>query len=107
MAKKCDRCGNFYEEKNRPILNVLNDAYTHPYIVAVDLCPKCVKELKGRKNKMETRTKKIQKEYFWDILNNNKRFEISRNDCDFQVGDIVKLVWYDGDNEKSFFRKRE
>ena len=54
-----------------------------------------------------THIKKIQKEYFWDILNNNKRFEIRKNDCDYQVGDIVKLVLYDGDNGKSFFRKRE
>lgn len=41
-------------------------------------------------------TKKIQSKYFFDILLNNKRFEIRKNDCNYQVGDKVKLVRYDG-----------
>jgi len=48
---------------------------------------------------MKTHVKKIQKEYFCGILNNNKRFEIRKNDCNYQVGDIVKLVLYDGDKQ--------
>lgn len=30
---------------------------------------------------MINHVKKIQSKYFWDILNNNKRFEIRKNDC--------------------------
>lgn len=40
--------------------------------------------------------KKIQNKYFWDILINNKRFEIRKNDCNYKVGDRVKLVLHDG-----------
>lgn len=48
---------------------------------------------------MINHVKKIQSEYFWDILNNNKRFEIRKNDCNYQVGDIVKLVEYNSDKQ--------
>lgn len=41
--------------------------------------------------------KKIQAKYFFDIIFNNKNFEIRKNDCNYQVGDNVKLVMYDGD----------
>ena len=44
-------------------------------------------------------TKKIQEKYFFDILVNNKRFEIRKNDCNYKIGDRVKLVLYKG-NEK-------
>ena len=44
-------------------------------------------------------TKKIQEKYFFDILLNNKRFEIRKNDCNYKIGDRVKLVLYKG-NEK-------
>ena len=43
--------------------------------------------------------KKIQEKYFFDILLNNKRFEIRKNDCNYKIGDRVKLVLYKG-NEK-------
>ena len=42
-------------------------------------------------------TKKIQHKYFEDILKNGKKFEIRKNDCDYQVGDFVILVEYDGE----------
>lgn len=42
-------------------------------------------------------TKKIQHKYFEDILENGKKFEIRKNDCDYQVGDFVLLVEYDGE----------
>ena len=42
-------------------------------------------------------TKKIQHKYFEDILKNGKKFEIRKNDCDYQVGDFVFLVEYDGE----------
>lgn len=48
---------------------------------------------------MINHVKKIQSKYFWDILNNNKRFEIRKNDCNYQVGDIVKLVEYNSDKQ--------
>ena len=41
--------------------------------------------------------KKIQHKYFEDILRRKKRFEIRENDCDYQVGDFVILVEYDGE----------
>lgn len=41
--------------------------------------------------------KKIQSVYFWDIIKNNKRFEIRKNDCNYQVGDRVKLLLYNGE----------
>lgn len=40
--------------------------------------------------------KKIQPEYFYDILLHNKRFELRKNDCNYQVGDRVKLVLFCG-----------
>ena len=43
--------------------------------------------------------KKIQEKYFFDILLNNKRFEIRKNDCNYKVGDRVKLVLYKGDEK--------
>lgn len=49
---------------------------------------------------MKTHIKKIQSKYFWDIVNQKKKFEIRKNDCDYQVGDIVKLVEY-RDNEET------
>lgn len=42
-------------------------------------------------------TKKIQHKFFEDILKNGKKFEIRKNDCDYQVGDFVFLVEYDGE----------
>lgn len=41
--------------------------------------------------------KKIQHKYFEDILKNGKKFEIRKNDCDYQVGDFVILAEYDGE----------
>lgn len=34
---------------------------------------------------------KIEKQYYDDILHNEKRFEIRRNDRGFKVGDILEL----------------
>ena len=42
-------------------------------------------------------TKKIQHKYFEDIFKNGKKFEIRKNDCDYQVGDFVILAEYDGE----------
>jgi carboxypeptidase C (cathepsin A) len=39
------------------------------------------------------------KRYEYISLNNNKRFEIRKNDCNYQVGDIVKLVEYNSDKQ--------
>lgn len=39
--------------------------------------------------------KKILPEYFYDILLHNKRFEIRKNDCDYKVGDKVKLILFE------------
>ena len=40
---------------------------------------------------------KIAPQYFREIANGNKPFEVRRNDRDYQVGDILKLREYDGD----------
>ena len=45
--------------------------------------------------------KKIQEKYFYDILFNNKNFEIRKNDCNYQVGDKVKLMLYVDDKPTS------
>lgn len=50
-AKKCDRCGTFYEEKVTPDLSIKR--YVHPqYETRYDLCDKCTASLelflKGR-----------------------------------------------------------
>ena len=34
---------------------------------------------------------KIKKQYYNDILNNNKRFEVRRNDRGYQVGDSIQM----------------
>ncbi len=42
-AKKCDRCGKYYDENNRKMwLYNGNPNYTNP----LDLCEKCVTDLK-------------------------------------------------------------
>lgn len=48
----------------------------------------------------KTIEKKIQPKYFIDILVYKKRFEIRKNDCDYQVGDFVKLLEYDATTKK-------
>ena len=40
---------------------------------------------------------KIAPQYFREIANGNKPFEVRRNDREYQVGDILKLREYDGD----------
>ena len=47
----------------------------------------------------KTHIKKIHPMYFYDILFHGKRFEIRKNDCDYQVGDKVKLVLYNGNTQ--------
>lgn len=49
--------------------------------------------------------KKILPEYFYDILLNNKRFEIRKNDCDYKVGDKIKLILFENNqiNPNNYF----
>lgn len=45
-AKKCDRCGAFYEQKATDGMykyKVIKDGY--PYSAVIDLCPNCTDEL--------------------------------------------------------------
>ncbi|EAK9780846.1 ASCH/PUA domain-containing protein [Listeria monocytogenes] len=46
----------------------------------------------------KTHELKILSEYFWDIAEGRKTFEIRKNDRDFQVGDtLILLEWDDMD----------
>ena len=49
--------------------------------------------------------KKILPEYFYDILLHNKRFEIRKNDCDYKVGDKIKLILFENNqtNPDNYF----
>ena len=49
--------------------------------------------------------KKILPKYFYDILLHNKRFEIRKNDCDYKVGDKVKLILFENNqtNPNNYF----
>lgn len=38
---------------------------------------------------------KILPEFFGDVVSNRKRFEIRRNDRDFRVGDVLRLLEWD------------
>ena len=37
---------------------------------------------------------KTLKEYFWDVWNDKKSFEVRFNDRDYKVGDVLNLKWY-------------
>lgn len=41
---------------------------------------------------------KILPEYFEEVVHGNKRFELRRFDRDYQIGDIVWLEEFDGEN---------
>lgn len=43
-AKKCDRCGAFYDEIINPNLRI--EEHNYPFVNYIDLCPQCVEELK-------------------------------------------------------------
>ena len=44
----------------------------------------------------EVKELKIRQEYFESVLSRDKRFEIRKNDRNFQVGDILVLREYEG-----------
>ena len=48
-AKKCDRCGAFYDIKENPILSIERTGtpyINNKYSKYIDLCPQCLEELK-------------------------------------------------------------
>lgn len=46
---------------------------------------------------------KIKAEYAYDVMVENKRFELRKNDRDFQVGDLVKFkVFFDSKHIDDF-----
>ena len=48
---------------------------------------------------------KILPEFFTAIIFGKKKFEIRKNDRDFRVGDVLKLMEYDGKNYTGNFIK--
>ena len=49
---------------------------------------------------MELHKLKIKKEYYDEVVKGNKKFEIRKNDRDFQVNDLVKFI--DADTLKEY-----
>lgn len=49
-------------------------------------------------NKPQNHELKTLPSYFEDILNGNKTFEWRLNDRDYQVGDYLTLIEFDGDS---------
>lgn len=45
----------------------------------------------------KTHELKILSEYYWDIIEGRKTFEIRKNDRDFKVGDVLILREWNGD----------
>ena len=46
---------------------------------------------------MKTHDLKIEKKYFNDVIAERKKFEVRKNDRDYQVNDILSLNEYDKD----------
>jgi len=46
---------------------------------------------------MEIHNLKIQTEYFEVVKNGTKKFELRKDDRNYQVGDLITLREYDGD----------
>lgn len=49
---------------------------------------------------MKIHNKKLIQPYFDDVWNGRKTFEIRKNDCDYQVGDIIILREFDKKTNK-------
>lgn len=49
---------------------------------------------------MKTHDKKLMQPYFDAVLNESKTFEIRKNDCDYQVGDLLILHEFDKKTDK-------
>ncbi|ASQ48732.1 hypothetical protein BCB68_07215 [Leptotrichia sp. oral taxon 498] len=48
---------------------------------------------------MKTHDLKIEKKYFNDVIAERKKFEVRKNDRDYQVNDILSLNEYDKDKQ--------
>jgi hypothetical protein len=48
---------------------------------------------------MKTHDLKIERKYFDDVITERKRFEVRKNDRDYQVNDILSLNEYDKDKQ--------
>ena len=43
---------------------------------------------------------KILPDYFWEVINNRKTFEIRKNDKNFKINELIKLREYENENDK-------
>ena len=48
---------------------------------------------------MKTHDLKIEKKYFNDVIAERKKFEVRKNDRNYQVNDILSLNEYDKDKQ--------
>lgn len=56
---------------------------------------------KKRKKKMTNHNLKIRSEYYQDVMEEKKTFELRKNDRDYKVGDTIKLWEIDENGEKT------
>lgn len=54
---------------------------------------------------MEIHQKKIIQPYFDLVRYGVKTFEIRKNDCDYQAGDIIILTEFDKQNKQEFYNE--
>lgn len=58
-------------------------------------------------NDMKLHKLKIVDPYFTDVFNGVKTFEVRKNDRDFEVGDIVRLILVEAGKITPFYIERE
>jgi hypothetical protein len=102
QAKKCDRCKNFYEEKDTSSMPYLIKAIHNPEF---DMCLNCLYELEEFVEHPKTKEKKLRKESNWseEKLEGARQRQAERTEIAKLMQDIYKLEWRDA-FQKGCFR---